>query len=110
MSALELLLDLAWDEPDHCDKPPRAIAVVAEAWTLAGYHDGSLMLSRPIGQHELLERVAAARKGLPRRLLRADARGVLAALRWLGEAGVYTGVDAREANRLRWLDRGGHDQ
>jgi hypothetical protein len=103
MYALDALLDVAYH-----DGTRRDLAVAAEAWTLAGYHDGSIDVAHGGGCDAILERVAGARRGLPRRLLRADARGMLTAVTALVEAGVFTHREAAEATRQRWLARGGH--
>ena len=42
-------------------------------------------------------------RGRPRRLLRAEARGIVHALRWAHRAGLITGPGAREASRQSWL-------
>lgn len=102
-------LDLALDVAYH-DGTPRDLAVAAEAWTLAGYNDGSIDVAHGGGRDEILQRVARARAGRPKRLLRADARGLLAAMRLLAEAGILTDSNAAEATRQRWLARGGHDR
>lgn len=104
MYALELALDVAYH-----DGSARDLAVAAEAWSLAGYHDGSIMVSHSEGHDDLLERVAAARHGRPKRLLRADARGMVAAFRLLINEGAIDHVTLAEANRQRWIARGGHD-
>lgn len=103
MCALDLILDAAYHDGDERD-----LAVAAEAWTLAGYHDGSIMVWHAT-QEATLSRVAEARKGRPRRLLRADARGMLSALTALSRAGALDNRMTSEARRLRWLARGGHD-
>lgn len=103
MYALDAILDVAYH-----DGKTRDLAVAAEAWTLAGYHDGSIDVAHGGRREAVLDRVAAARRGLPRRLLRADARGMLAAVTALLDAGIFTHREASEATRLRWLARGGH--
>lgn len=107
MAAIELALDVTYhDAPDD----HRALAVVAETWTLAGYNDGSLgdCLAHA-RQDDVLERVRAARKGRHRRMLNADARGMLYALTVLAECGLITYASCAEASRQRWLARGGHE-
>lgn len=103
MCALDLILDVAYH-----DGTERDLAVAAEAWTLAGYHDGSIMVSHAT-QEATLTRVREARHGRPKRLLRADARGMLGALTSLARAGALDSRMTSEALRLRWLNRGGHD-
>jgi hypothetical protein len=103
MGGLNLLLDIAYH-----DGTERDLAVAAEAWTLAGYHDGSIDVAHGGGWKVILDRVAQARKGRPRRLLRADARGMLYAVQALAEAGIVTFTATSEARRQRWLTRGGH--
>ena len=104
MQALDLLLDVAYH-----DGTPRELAVAAEAYTLAGYHDGAIMVSHA-SPAETLERVAKARRGLPRRLLRHDAQGLLHAVRRLTQEGVLDGNEASRRTNQRWKDRGGHDR
>lgn len=104
MAALDLALDVAYH-----DGSPRDLAVAAEAYSLAGYHDGAIDIAHAGGHHAILSRVEAARKGRPKRLLRADARGLLAGVTLLAEAGIVTYSNAAEATRQRWLARGGHD-
>lgn len=109
MGALELALDVVWDEPDFAGRPPRALAVVAEAFHLVG-----LMPMGPsingLRADQMLARMEDARKHLPRRLLKADARGMVDGFRILIETGILTWDNASEAKRQRWLARGGHDQ
>lgn len=104
MGALELALDVAYH-----DGRPRDLAVAAEAWTLAGYNDGSLDVNHT-SRAELSARLRFARAGRPKRLLRADGRGMLAGFRALAESGAITYATCSEANRQRWLARGGHDR
>jgi hypothetical protein len=103
MGAIDLILDHAYHEGSDRD-----LAVAAEAWTLAGYHDGSIDVAHA-SHGELLHRVANARKGRPRRLLRADARGLLNGLTLLAKDGLLTYAIVSETKRRRWLARGGHD-
>lgn len=109
MGALELALDVVWDDPDFIGRPPRSLAVVAEAFHLVG-----LMPMGPSrnGLHhdQMLARMEDARKHLPKRLLKADARGMVEAFRILIGEGILTWENASEAQRQRWLARGGHDQ
>jgi hypothetical protein len=103
MLVLDLLLDVAYHEGTD-----RELAVTAEAYTLAGYHDAAIMVSHtPAGQP--LGRVTAARRGRPRRLLRHDAQGLLYAVRALIAEGVLDGDDAARRTNMRWQERGGHD-
>lgn len=76
MGALDLALDVAYH-----DGTARDLAVAAEAYTLVGFHDGAIRVSHSGTHDDLMARVAAARKGRPRRLL-----------------------------RQRWFTRGGHDR
>ena len=103
MGALELALDYAYHDGNMRD-----LAVAAEAWTLAGYNDGSLDVTHA-SMRDLQDAVRDARSGRHRRLLRADARGMLTAFRALAESGAITYATCAEANRQRWLARGGHD-
>lgn len=103
MCALDLLLDCAYH-----DGSPRDLALMAEAWSQAGYHDGSIQVSHAT-QEAVLARVREARKGRHRNLLRARASGLLAGLRHLSEAGALDSRMTSEARRLRWLARGGHE-
>lgn len=104
MCALELVLDVAYHEGTD-----RELAVAAEACTLAGYNVGSLFISH-VTQEDLLTRVYEVRKGRPKQLLRADARGMLNGIRMLSEAGALDSRMTSEARRLRWLARGGHER
>lgn len=102
---IDLLLDVAWHDGDARD-----LAVAAEAWSLIGFHDGSIDIAHAGPAAEVRASVWVARRGRQRRLLRADARGVVKALYALAENGLLTRVAADEAVRLRWLARGGHDR
>jgi L-alanine-DL-glutamate epimerase-like enolase superfamily enzyme len=102
MAALELVLDVAYH-----DGSERDLAVAAEAWTLAGYHDGSIDISHS-SQEDTFKRVEAARRGRQKRILRSDARGLLAGIEALAKSGAITYSSCAEANRQRWLARGGH--
>lgn len=104
MGALELLLDVAYH-----DGSPRDLAIAAEAWTIAGYHDDSISIAHSGRQEQLLERVAAARRGRRTLLLRSRARGIVAAFTALAETGVISYAVCAEARRWRWGTRGGHD-
>lgn len=104
MLALDLLLDVAYH-----DGTARDLAVAAEAYTLAGYHDGAIMVSHASPQ-ETRAAVAAARKGRQRQLLRHDAQGVLSAVRALIHEGVLDGTDAARRTNERWIERGGHER
>jgi L-alanine-DL-glutamate epimerase-like enolase superfamily enzyme len=90
------------------DGTRRDLAVAAEAYTLAGFHDGAINIAHA-SRDATLERVEAARRGRPKRLLRADARGMLNAVSALADAGLLTYSNCAEARRQRWLARGGHD-
>lgn len=110
MQALELFAEMTLARA-HEDDDLRPLAVVAEAWTMAGYHDGSLvdiLPYQPLVRQARLELVREARKGRPRRILRADARGLLLAIDLAIGAGLFTGALASEAMRLRWVARRGH--
>lgn len=76
MLVLDLLLDVAYH-----DGAARDLAVAAEAYTLAGYHDGAIMVSHSGTTDSLRREVQAARKGRPRQLLRHDAQGMLDTVR-----------------------------
>jgi hypothetical protein len=103
MAALELTLDVAYH-----DGTARDLAVADEAYALAGYTGPSVAIAHTTkGQVE--EAIYLCRKGRPRRLLRADARGMLAAFSILADHGVITYSNCAEARRQRWLARGGHD-
>ena len=56
MQVLDLLLDVAYHDGDDRD-----LAVAAEAYTLAGYHDGAIMVSHSGAHDDLMKRVAIAR-------------------------------------------------
>lgn len=101
-SGIELALDFAYH-----NGTPRELAVAAEAWALAGYGDHSLDVYHA-SPGETLERVYAARRGRPRRLLRADARGLILGLVLLAAAGLISSRELNEARRIRWVQRGGH--
>lgn len=102
MQILDVLLDVAYHEGTARD-----LAVAAEAYTLAGYHDGAIMVSHA---DDVLERVAAARRGRPRQMLRHDAQGVLHAVRVLLREGLLDGDDGWRRTNERWKERGGHDR
>ena len=104
MLVLDLLLDVAFH-----DGSSRDLAVAAEAYTLAGYHDGAIMVSHA-ATGETLNAVAAARKGRPRQLLKHDAQGLLSAVRVLVREGVLDGTSAARRRNERWIERGGHDR
>lgn len=104
MQVLNLLLDVAYH-----DGTTRELAVMAEAYTLAGFHDGAIMVSHtPRGEPQ--SAVAQARKGRPKQLLRHDAQGVLHAVRALIREGLIDGCEASLRTNQRWLDRGGYDR
>lgn len=103
MSALDLLLDCAYHEGIPSD-----LALMAEAWSQAGYHDGSILISHTT-QEEVLVAVRAAGRYRNKQLLRHRANGLLNGLRYLAEAGALDSRMTSEARRLRWLARGGHD-
>jgi hypothetical protein len=105
MAALELAIDFAYH-----DGHPRDLAVATEAYALAGYHDPTCLLSHSGGRARAESLIAQARAGRPRRLLKADARGMLSAFRLLADCGILTYANAAEAKRQRWLARGGHDR
>jgi hypothetical protein len=105
MVALDLLLDVAYH-----DGAPRDLAVAAEAYTLAGYHDAAILISHAGRHDDLMAVVASARRGRPRKLLRADARGMLATIRALIDAGVLDERACANATNQRWIARGGHDR
>lgn len=82
-------------------------------WLLAGYPSWATLIDalpyQPLrGRDARLDLVERARRGRPRRLLRADARGMLLAIDYALATGLFTGPLASEAMRLRWLARGGH--
>jgi hypothetical protein len=104
MLVLDLLLDVAYHDGSHRD-----LAVAAEAYTLAGYHDASIMVSHAGTHDDLLSRVAAARRGRPKRLIRHDAQGVLATVRTLIREGLIDGNEASRRTNERWKARGGYD-
>lgn len=105
MQVLDLLLDVAYH-----DGTARELAVAAEAYTLAGYHDGAIMVSHSGRREDLLEAVAAARRGRPKRLLKHDAQGMFDAVRTLVCEGVVEGRDAMLRTNARWKERGGHER
>jgi hypothetical protein len=105
--AVMFALDLAIDYAYH-DGHPRDLAVATEAYALAGYHDPTCLLSHSGGRARAESLIAQARAGRPRRLLKSDARGMLAAFKLLAESGILTAENASEAKRQRWLARGGH--
>lgn len=106
MFALELMLDVAYHT--HVRDRDKALAVAAEAWCQPGYHDSTIMISHAT-QSEVQLAVTAARCRKHRRILAAEARGVLRALQALTAAGALPHTITAEAARVRWLDRGGHD-
>jgi len=85
----------------------RDLAVAAEAYTLAGYHDGAITVSHA-SHDDVLGRVTAARRARPRRILRADARGLLYGLSVMCREGVLDAWDTRQRRHDRWKERGGH--
>jgi hypothetical protein len=103
MLALELLADHAYHDGNMRD-----LAVVEEAWHLAGYY--RLDIAHAGHSAELEARYQAARRGRHRRLLRADARGMLAGVRALIDCGLLDERSTMMARNKRWLDRGGHDR
>ena len=104
MCVLDLLLDVAYHEGDDRD-----LAVAAEAYTLAGYHDGAIHVSHSGTHDDLMRRVADARRGRPKRLLRHDAQGLLYGVRELIREGLLDGDEAARRTNERWKERGGHD-
>src|SRR3990167_4487505 len=102
MGALDLLLDVAY----HDGPNPRDLAVAAEAWAQAGYHDGSIIISHA-SPDETLARVAEARKGRHRQLLRAEARGVVGAFAMLAEASLISHAACAQGTNQRWKEPGG---
>ena len=104
MQVLDLLLDVAYH-----DGTTRDLAVAAEAYTLAGFHDGAIMVSHtPAWEPQAA--VAQARKFRNKQLLRHDAQGVLHAVRTLIREGLIEGREASLRTNQRWLDRGGYDR
>lgn len=112
MQALELFAEMALERA-HRDDDLRPLAVISEAWAIQGYAPSALVDCLPYqplrSTDDRLDLVEKARRGRPRRLLRADARGVLFALELALAGGLFTGPLASEAMRLRWLERGGHE-
>ena len=107
-TALMAALDLAMDYAYH-DGTPRELAVAATAQELAGYWDFAFGVAHA-SRDEVIAAVEKARYGKPRRLLRADARGMLQAFRLLAKSGVITYASAADGRNRRWLARGGHDR
>ena len=105
MQVLDLLLDVAYH-----DGSERDLAVATEAYTLAGFHDGAIMVSHSGTHDDLMERVSAARRGRPKRLLTHDAQGMLHTVRVLIREGLVAGSDGWERKNRRWIERGGHDR
>jgi hypothetical protein len=103
MGALDLALDVAYHDGPNL----RDLAVAAEAWTQAGYNDGSIMV-RHASADETLDRVTEARKYRHRQLLRAEARGVVRGFMILAKHGVITHAMCAQARNDRWRNRGGH--
>lgn len=104
MCALDLLLDVAYH-----DGAERDLAIAAEAYTLAGYSDGMIMVSHASAD-ETLRRIAKARKGRAKRILTIEARGLLQAVETLASEGMLHGRDTRERKNARWQERGGHSR
>ena len=105
MQVLDLLLDVAYH-----DGTDRDLAVAAEAYTLAGYHDDAIIVSHSGPHFDLMERVSTARRGRPKRLLRHDAQGLLHAVRTLVREGLIEGREASRRANQRWIERGGFDR
>jgi len=105
MQVLDLLIDVAYH-----DGTDRDLAVAAEAWTLAGYHDGSIDVAHGGGSFAVLARVTDARRGRPKRLLRHDAAGLLHGVRVLVGEGLIEGREASLRTNQRWQERGGYDR
>lgn len=101
MQALEALVEIALKpDADH-----RALGIVAAAWEIQGYNRQALA-STTIGggEDDVLDRIAASLRKRPRKLVQAEARGLLMGLDGLLAAGVFTGTLASEARRLIWLE------
>lgn len=98
MLVLDLILDVAYHDGESRD-----LAVAAEAYTLAGFHDGAIMVSHA-ATGETLRAVAASRKGRNRQLLKHDAAGLLYAVRALVHEGVLDGTDAARRTNERWIE------
>ena len=105
MQVLDLLLDIAYH-----DGTRRELAVAAEAYTLHGYGDAAILIGHSGTRDELLRRIASARYGLQKALLRHDAQGVLHAVTVLVREGLVDGNAASNRENERWKERGGHDR
>jgi hypothetical protein len=104
MAAIELEVDVAYH-----DRGLRHLAVAAEAWNLAGYFIGAIDVSHGGGADAILAKITEAKKHRDRKILHADARGMLRAFTTLAEVGLLTYSSCAEARRQRWIARGGHD-
>jgi len=105
MAALELALDVAYHDGSLYD-----LAVASEAYKLAGYHDGATSAITHATRDEIEHAIAFARYRRKRKLLLSRAQGMLDGLQLLADQGVITWANCSEANRQRWLARGGHDR
>lgn len=97
MLVLDLIAEVAYRRPDERGRPPRALAVVDEAFALAGFAPGAtvdtLYADDPVDFR--LERVGLARKHLNREKLRTEARGMLLAIDVLLDGGLDPDTAAR---------------
>ncbi len=103
MQVLDLLLDVAYHDGNDRD-----LAVAAEAYTLAGYHDGAIMVSHSGTHDDLMKRVAIARFRRHKRLLRQSGLGLLRTVEVLIHEGLIEGREASFRQNERWKERGGH--
>ncbi len=105
--ALMAALDLAMDYAYH-DGTERELAVAATALELAGYWDFGFGVTHA-SRDDVLTAVSKARKGRPKRLLLADARGMIQAFDLLARSGVITYASSADGRNRLWLARGGYD-
>jgi hypothetical protein len=106
METLDLLTDAAYHYLSDYD-----LAVVREAWILAGYNDGSFgdCTSHVASRTSVIER---ARRGAYRKnkaRLKYLGKGLHDAIYMLASVGAIDGADMSETCRQLWLSRGGHD-
>jgi hypothetical protein len=104
MAALDLAMDYAYH-----DGTARELAVAATANELAGCWDVGFGVAHA-SREDVTAAVEAALRGRPKRLLRADARGMLQAFDLLARSGVISYTTCAAGRTHRWLARGGHDR
>lgn len=106
-AALELMLEIAGQEPDDPGElgreNRRAIAVIATAWDLEGYALNFLADAYTGHRHTMQERVYQSLRHRPRSGLRQEARSLIRTIRFLFRAGALTAQTMSECRRQIWL-------